>query len=305
MTAEQLNYLLVLEEEQNLSRAAARLYITQPTLTAYINRLEKSLGVPLFDRHHSPVKPTVYGRRYIEKMKEIVYAEVQLNDSIRNAHQNRRQITIGIGYAHSEIMTPDLVVELVSRHPDIDISIHEGQEKNLLGMLSRGELDIFLGHTELENLHTYHDILWEESSVLLVPAAFLAGTEYEGLRSSGKKPICLDPAILRDKTAILPSSYQGSYLSIMSALSPSKIIPPHTIVTRNLVAGARMASKGLGYSYGNHKLVSLLRPAEQKKLVYCTLPYMKPTRNFYFSYSKDNPNKDLLDEVVAILREQE
>lgn len=50
MTQDKLNYLLVLAEEQNVTRAARRLYITQPTLTGFLNRLEQDLGFRIFDR---------------------------------------------------------------------------------------------------------------------------------------------------------------------------------------------------------------------------------------------------------------
>ena len=68
MTPEKLNYLLVLAEEQNISRAAKRLFITQPTLTACINNLERKLGVKLFDRTHNPIRLTGSGKMYLKKM---------------------------------------------------------------------------------------------------------------------------------------------------------------------------------------------------------------------------------------------
>ena len=75
MTLDQLNYLLVLSEEQNVTRAAQRLYITQPTLTTFITKLEKELGTKLFDRTRNPVRTTENGKLYIQKMRELLLAE--------------------------------------------------------------------------------------------------------------------------------------------------------------------------------------------------------------------------------------
>ena len=71
MLYEKLDYVLAIAEEQNLTRAAKKLYISQPTLTMYLNRLEENLGVKLFDRRKTPITITPAGRRYIEKMTEI------------------------------------------------------------------------------------------------------------------------------------------------------------------------------------------------------------------------------------------
>lgn len=55
MLYEKLDYVLAIAEEQNLTRAAKKLYISQPTLTMYLNRLEENLGVKLFDRRKTPI----------------------------------------------------------------------------------------------------------------------------------------------------------------------------------------------------------------------------------------------------------
>ena len=58
MLYEKLDYVLAIAEEQNLTRAAKKLYISQPTLTMYLNRLEENLGVKLFDRRKTPITIT-------------------------------------------------------------------------------------------------------------------------------------------------------------------------------------------------------------------------------------------------------
>ena len=82
MTLDQLNYLLVLAEEQNVTRAAQRLYITQPTLTTFITKLERELGTKLFDRTRNPVRATKNGELYIQKMRELLLAEQQLKEEL-------------------------------------------------------------------------------------------------------------------------------------------------------------------------------------------------------------------------------
>ncbi len=120
MTPEKLNYLLVLAEEQNISRAAKRLFITQPTLTACINNLERKLGVKLFDRTHNPIRLTGSGKMYLNKMQEIVAAEQLLNEDIKKLETQQTEFRIGIGQIHSEMWCPSLI-HLLKKRPFLTI----------------------------------------------------------------------------------------------------------------------------------------------------------------------------------------
>ena len=83
MLYEKWNYVLAIAEEQNLTRAAKRLFISQPALTLYLNRLEKELEVKLFDRSRTPILLTEAGKYYVEQMKKISAAEQSLRSEIR------------------------------------------------------------------------------------------------------------------------------------------------------------------------------------------------------------------------------
>ena len=95
MNLEKFHYLQILSEEQNVSRAARRLFITQPTLTVFVNTLERDLGFRIFDRAHNPVLLTRSGRRYMEEMRQILLSERQLIDEIREDERG------GGNHAHS------------------------------------------------------------------------------------------------------------------------------------------------------------------------------------------------------------
>ena len=83
MSLDKLDYVLALAEERNLTRAARKAFISQPTLTNYINRLEEQLGVKLFDRSVTPIEITRAGALYIEQMKKIQLAETNLRNELR------------------------------------------------------------------------------------------------------------------------------------------------------------------------------------------------------------------------------
>ena len=81
MGFEKLDYVMAVAEEQNLTKAAKRLFISQPALTAALNKLEKELGVTLFERKRPPVKLTQAGAFYIKEMARI--RQMQMNMQTR------------------------------------------------------------------------------------------------------------------------------------------------------------------------------------------------------------------------------
>ena len=83
MLTDRLNYVLAIAEERNITAAAHKLYVSQPTLTVYLNRLESELGVKLFDRSRTPITLTPAGVYYIEEMKKIEESEQKMRSSIR------------------------------------------------------------------------------------------------------------------------------------------------------------------------------------------------------------------------------
>ena len=78
MNYEKLDYVIAVAEEQNLTKAAERLFISQPALTSALNKLDAEFGVKLFDRKRPPVKLTAAGMLYVQEMTKI--RQLQMKD---------------------------------------------------------------------------------------------------------------------------------------------------------------------------------------------------------------------------------
>ena len=76
MDLHQLEYILTIEQEKSISRAAERLFLTQPALNQQLLRLEKELGTPLFERRNRTMLPTYAGRIYLNTAKEMLSDEL-------------------------------------------------------------------------------------------------------------------------------------------------------------------------------------------------------------------------------------
>ena len=93
MTIQQLEYILAVEKFRHFGNAAESCFVTQPTLSAQVNKLEKELGIILFDRSKMPVIPTEIGERVIEQAKRVVLESKGIAGSARNGHRRHHKST--------------------------------------------------------------------------------------------------------------------------------------------------------------------------------------------------------------------
>lgn len=104
-----LDYVLMLAQEKNMTKAAEKLYISQPTLTKYINRLEEELGVRLFDRSVQPIQVTRAGITFIEEMKKIQNRELMLKAKLLEMSREKSTIRVGVAPVRGEYILPSAI----------------------------------------------------------------------------------------------------------------------------------------------------------------------------------------------------
>lgn len=99
--SDRLNYLTTLAEEQSITRAAARLFISQPALTAFLNRTEEELGARLFDRSTTPIRITEAGAYYLSELEKICVMQDRLHQELSDFSSNDLELRINIGIVES------------------------------------------------------------------------------------------------------------------------------------------------------------------------------------------------------------
>ena len=97
MIIDKMDYIFAIAKEQNLTRAAKRLFVAQSTLTMYLNRVEAELGVKLFDRSKTPILPTPAGALCIEELKKIRQIETRLSAKLQQMAHPEETLNVGIG----------------------------------------------------------------------------------------------------------------------------------------------------------------------------------------------------------------
>ena len=123
MTLQQLEYIIAVDQHRHFTKAAEQCYVTQPTLSAMIQKLEEELDVKIFDRNRQPIVPTQIGVHIIQQAKEIM---VQV-ENIKNIIQEQREevggnFHIGILQTIAPYLLPRFFQDMVKKYPKLKIS---------------------------------------------------------------------------------------------------------------------------------------------------------------------------------------
>lgn len=242
MNTRQLQYVLVLANEKNFSEAANRLMISQPSLSQYIQKLERELGVELFERTN-PLKLTYAGNVYIHTAKKILSEEKEMNEQILDISKGTiGKIVIGTGFFNSIIVLPSLISIYRTQFPDVEIVIREDIEPNLKAKADSGDLDIVIS-TKLIDDSDYETIyLMKEEFLLAVPIGMSLGSS--GQKSDNFKTIELEK--VRDIPFVMLESKTVMREAINSICKEKKIQLKQVALCTSATAAYSMVKAGVG-----------------------------------------------------------
>lgn len=140
-----INYILKVAEERSFSTAAKRLYVTQPSLSQCVKKVEIELGIELFDRHTNPLTLTYAGELYIKEAKRIQDIKKELIQKIEDISEMKRgHLTIGSSHSRTCYLLSRVLPVFRERFPGIDISLVEGNTFELQEYAISGATDFSL-----------------------------------------------------------------------------------------------------------------------------------------------------------------
>ena len=139
-----LEYFLVVAEEQNITRAAQRLYISQQSLSNHIRRLEKDFDTKLFER--TPTMSLTYsGKKLARAAEQILAIKRQVTVEIDDInHHHRGNIRVGISHTRGRVLLPDILPGFKKAYPYVELSVVEGNTVELCDRISHGEIDLMI-----------------------------------------------------------------------------------------------------------------------------------------------------------------
>ncbi|MBS1669145.1 MAG: LysR family transcriptional regulator [Bacteroidetes bacterium] len=169
MTLTQLEYIVALDTHRHFALAAEHCFVTQPTLSMQIQKLEDELGVKIFDRTKQPVIPTEIGALILAQTR-ITLREAQMVKQIINDQKDALsgELRIGIIPTLAPYVLPPLYKSMKEKYPELNLIIKESITEDVIDELKNNRLDCGLVVTPLNDPSIKEDVLFYEELFVYV-----------------------------------------------------------------------------------------------------------------------------------------
>lgn len=203
MNLRALQYLVAVADERNFSRAAEACYVSQPTLSTQIKKLEQELDVQLVERNPRRVMLTPAGEQVVARAREILHQVAAVRETARRARDPEAgRIRLGLFPTLGPYLLPHVLPAIRERFPRLELLLYELKTEELLERLREGKLDAAVLALPVSNDGFEVRELFEEPFVLAAPAGHpLASKPDLGLDDLRDGPVLLleDGHCLRDQ----------------------------------------------------------------------------------------------------------
>lgn len=176
MNWNQLQYVVTIAKEKSITKAAGKLFISQPSLTLSIQSLEKEIGVTLFERSRGEVTLTYAGSLFYDWAVSTLHSHYQLHLKLNDISQKTRHlIRLGISPHRSAIILTEILERFYEEFPNSEVHITEKPTFLLKKLLENHELDLLIDVANPDVINYQSDLLVKEEILLAVPDSFHNG----------------------------------------------------------------------------------------------------------------------------------
>lgn len=302
-------YVYEVYKTRSFSKAAANLYISQPSLSATIKKIEARLGTPIFDRSTSPIMLTECGEKYIHYVEHLMDMENEfenyLNDfeALRTGH-----LSVGGSNLFASYVLPPLLSGFMGKYPSIEVKMTESTTGDLEKQLFSGSLDLVIDNYPFSDTIYDRHFFCKEQLLLAVPA--------ELAREKGPDTCCLDAASIKngsyEECCVCPDILQhfahDPFLLLRAGndtrersdlLLKSAGLAPHVpLKLDQQVTAYHLACYGMGIAFVTDTLIRHV--PDDSRIVFYKLPPDISQRNIYFYHKRSRYVTRAMEEFLKI-----
>lgn len=170
MTITQLKYVLAVAEHQNFTKAAQKTFVTQPTLSMQIQKLEEELDILIFDRSKKPIELTSIGQKIVNQAKNIVNEAERMQDVVdQEKGFIGGEFKLGIIPTVMPTLLPMFLKTFTNRYPKVQLKIEELTTDEIIVKIKDGHLDAAIAATPLDEESIKERVLYYEPFVGYIP----------------------------------------------------------------------------------------------------------------------------------------
>ncbi len=304
-----MEYVYAVYQEKSISRAAERLCISQPSLSANIKRVEGKVGYPLFDRSTKPLSLTECGEHYIRAVERILAVETEFSDYASDWGELKTgSLILGGSSLFASWVLPALIGRFSARYPKIHVELKEESSAELAHLLQQGRIDLILDNCKLDAGLFDHMVYREETLFLAVPRIFASVREASAYvlsremittgywREASVKPVPLE--LFAGDPFVMLKPENDTRKRAMEILQTAGITPEITLELDQQLTSYHVVCSGLGIAFVSDTLISEV--SARSDVVYFKLPEGKRSRALSFYWKAGRYKTRAMQEFLKL-----
>ena len=279
MTLTELRYIVAVAQERHFGRAAQRCFVSQPTLSIAIKKLEEELAVSLFDRSSNEVITTDAGERIVAQARKVI-EEAELIKHLANEEQNELEgaFKLGLIFTIAPYLLPKLILALRQTAPKMPLMLEENYTQSLTNLLKRGDLDALVVAEPFQETGIITEPLYDEPFFVIVPK----GHPFEEMDSANVEQLAKEQVLLLTEGNCMRDQVLDSCTELASK---QKILGlTNTLQGSSINTIRHMVASGLGIS-----VLPATALTENDHLWFSIIPFEHPapTRRVVLAYRRN------------------
>ncbi|HNN87484.1 MAG: LysR substrate-binding domain-containing protein [Pseudomonadales bacterium] len=290
MNLRDLQYLVAVADVRNFSQAADKCFVSQPTLSNQIRKLEETLGITLFERNNKRVIPTETGEQIVALARKVLHQVDTMHDVAKSSKDPLAgKFRLGAFPTLSTYIFPTLVPKITASLPQLKLVLIEEKTQQLLERLKRGELDAALLALPIHDDQLEVRTLFDDEFLLATPATHTLAKQKQVTQNhiSGEKLLLLEEGhCLRDQ-ALAVCQLAGSE-------------EEQDFRATSLETLRQMVKAGTGITFMPHIAI---HPDERD---ICYIPFKKPAphRTIGLVWRKTSVRRAVIEKILPLLLQQ-
>ncbi|MEG0813074.1 MAG: LysR family transcriptional regulator [Lachnospiraceae bacterium] len=292
----EMKYVYTVYEEKSFSKAAKKLYVTQPALSHMVRKAEEEVGALIFDRSTIPLTVTQEGMYYIKSVEEILFIQRNLKAYFKDLNElNAGSLSIGGSSFFCSFVLAEIIGRFKNKYPNVTIDLREGNIKELKKELEEETLDLVMETALSSDDITIEKYLYNyETIILAVPSSYDINKRIQPYKLNYQDIVterflsdsisAVPLEVFKDVPFIMMKSGNDMYQRSTMMCKHVGFVPKTAILMDQVLTSYNIASSGVGAVFIRSNIIKFM--PENQKLVYYKIGDPLATRKILIASKK-------------------
>lgn len=305
------DYVYEVYAEKSFSAAAKKLFISQPALSAAVKKVEKQLGITIFDRSTNPISLTREGTICIESIEQMRSLEQGMRTQLKDISDIKSgKITVSGENFISSFILPEIIIEFMKRYPGIEVELVESNTHDLMKRLEDEVVDILVAHDFDKELFVAYPLM-DETLLMCVPTdrtisylpenAVLSFSDISAKKHLSPKCPSVGIEVFAEEDTLILKKGNDMAKRVMYLYENAEVTPKVAIYPDQLLTAYNMSKAGLGCTVVTDNLI--LAEGENDRCCYYKLSGEHTNRKLAIGYKKKRYTSRAVEAFIFCAKE--